>query len=42
MIEKGYFGEDKNIEFKRELPNNHERFLKDIIAFSNYQILYPI
>ena len=35
MIEKGYFGEDKNIEFKRELPNNHERFLKDIIAFSN-------
>ena len=35
MIEKGYFGEDKNIEFKREIPSNHERFLKDIIAFSN-------
>lgn len=35
MIEKGYFGEGKNIEFKRELPNNRERFLKDIVAFSN-------
>lgn len=35
MIEKEYFGEGKNIEFKREIPSNHERFLKDIIAFSN-------
>ena len=35
MISKKYFGEDKNIEFKREIPNNHEKFLKDIIAFSN-------
>ena len=35
MISKAYFGEDKNIEFKREIPNKHEKFLKDIIAFSN-------
>ncbi len=35
MVNKGYFAEDKNIEFKREIPNNHEKFLKDIIAFSN-------
>jgi len=35
MISKEYFGEDKNIEFKREVPGNHEKFLKDIIAFSN-------
>lgn len=35
MVSKEYFGEGKNIEFKRELPMNHEKFLKDIIAFSN-------
>lgn len=35
MVEKEFFGEDKNIEFKREMPRNHEKFLKDIIAFSN-------
>lgn len=35
MVSKEYFGEDKNIEFKREIPNKHEKFLKDIIAFSN-------
>ena len=35
VVEKGYFGEGKNIEFKREIPSNHEKFLKDIIAFSN-------
>lgn len=35
MIEKKYFGESKNIEFKREILVNHEKFLKDIIAFSN-------
>lgn len=35
MVNKEYFGEDKNIEFKREIPSNHEKFLKDIIAFSN-------
>lgn len=35
MVEKEYFGEGKNIEFKREIPQNHEKFLKDIIAFSN-------
>lgn len=35
MVEKIYFGEDKNVEFKREIPKKHEKFLKDIIAFSN-------
>lgn len=35
MVNKEYFGEGKNIEFKREIPHNHEKFLKDIIAFSN-------
>ena len=35
MIDKNYFGEGKNIKFKREIPGNHEKFLKDIIAFSN-------
>lgn len=35
MVKKEYFGEGKNIEFKREIPKNHEKFLKDIIAFSN-------
>ena len=28
-------GENKNIEWKREIPKNHENILKDIIAFSN-------
>ena len=35
MIGKVYFGESNNVEFKREIPSNHEKFLKDIIAFSN-------
>lgn len=35
MVNKEYFGEGKKIEFKREIPNRHEKFLKDIIAFSN-------
>ncbi len=35
MVNKEFFGETKNIEFKREIPNKHEKFLKDIIAFSN-------
>lgn len=35
MFDKRYFGEDKNIEFKREIPKKREKFLKDIIAFSN-------
>ena len=35
MVEKEYFGEGKNIEYKREIPSNHEKFLKDVIAFSN-------
>lgn len=35
MVNKDYFGEGKKIEFKREIPIKHEKFLKDIIAFSN-------
>lgn len=35
MAEKAYFGEGKNVEFKREIPQKHEKFLKDIIAFAN-------
>lgn len=35
MINKEYFGENRSIEFKREIPRNHDKFLKDIIAFSN-------
>lgn len=35
MVNKEFFGETKNIEFKREIPSKHEKFLKDIIAFSN-------
>lgn len=35
MVSKEYFGEDKNVEFKREIPEKHEKFYKDIIAFSN-------
>ena len=35
MISKNYFGEGKNIEFKREIPSKHEKILKDVIAFAN-------
>lgn len=35
MVDKVFFGENKNIEFKREIPKKHEKFLKDVIAFSN-------
>ena len=35
MVKKDFFGESKNVEFKREIPGNHDKFLKDIIAFSN-------
>lgn len=35
MVDKEYFGENKTVEFKREIPKKHEKFLKDIIAFSN-------
>ena len=28
-------GENKNIEFKQEIPANHKKILKDIIAFAN-------
>ncbi|GAA0796891.1 hypothetical protein GCM10008910_18570 [Faecalicatena orotica] len=32
MINRQYFAERKNIEFKRELPNNHEKFFLRFIA----------
>lgn len=35
MVSKAFFGETKNVEFKRKIPSKHEKFLKDIIAFSN-------
>lgn len=35
MTKKFFVGEGKNIEYKREIPQKHERFLKDIIAFAN-------
>lgn len=35
MVDKSAFGETKSIEFKREIPEQHERFLKDVIAFAN-------
>ena len=35
MTENKLYGESQNIEFKREIPNNHVKFLKDVIAFSN-------
>lgn len=35
MVSKEFFWETKNVEFKREIPSKHEKFLKDIIAFSN-------
>lgn len=35
MLHKEDFGEGKNIEFKREIPKRREKFLKDVIAFSN-------
>ncbi|MCD7840431.1 MAG: ATP-binding protein, partial [Erysipelotrichaceae bacterium] len=28
-------GENKNIEYKREIPKKHKSLLKDIIAFAN-------
>ena len=35
MTNKKLFGEGKDIEFKREIPKKHEKFLKDVIAFAN-------
>ena len=32
MINRQYFAERKNIEFKRELPNNHEKFFLRFIV----------
>jgi len=34
-VGKDLFGEGKHVEFKAEIPETHEKFLKDIIAFSN-------
>lgn len=41
MVNKEFFGETKNVEFKREIPSRHEKFLKDIIAFSNSPVEIP-
>ena len=30
MVSKEYFGENKEVEFKQEIPSKHEKFLKDI------------
>ncbi len=35
MIDREYFGEGKAVEFKLEIPKKREKFLKDVIAFSN-------
>ncbi|MBR4172716.1 MAG: putative DNA binding domain-containing protein [Kiritimatiellae bacterium] len=35
MVAKTMFGENVRVEFKKELPKRHERFLKDVIAFAN-------
>ncbi len=35
MVSKEFFGESKNVEFKREILSKHEKFLKDVVAFSN-------
>lgn len=35
MVDKEYFGESKTIEFKLEISKKREKFLKDVIAFSN-------
>ena len=38
MVNKEFFGETKNIEFKREIPSKREKFLKDIfeLEFKTY------
>ena len=35
IVQKELFGESKYVEFKKEIPGKHEKFLKDIIAFAN-------
>ena len=34
-VQKQLFGEGTHVEFKERIPDRHERFLKDIIAFEN-------
>ena len=34
-IEELIIGEGKNVEFKRELPKQSERYIKSIVAFAN-------
>lgn len=34
-MERYELGESKNTEFKREIPKEHDKFLKDIVAFAN-------
>ena len=35
VVQKELFGEGKHVEFKADIPKKRERFLKDIVAFSN-------
>ncbi|MBR2694547.1 MAG: putative DNA binding domain-containing protein [Thermoguttaceae bacterium] len=35
VVQKELFGEGKHVEFKADIPKKRERFLKDVIAFSN-------
>ena len=35
MVPSDFFEENQTVGFKREIPKKHERFLKDVIAFSN-------
>lgn len=35
LVNQILFGESENIEFKRELPKDHKKYLKTVIAFAN-------
>lgn len=35
LLNKIFFGESENIEFKREPPKDHKKYLKTVIAFAN-------
>ena len=37
MIQGMYFGENKNIEFKREIPKNHEKISIITLAMTNFR-----
>ena len=35
LLEEIKNGETNNIEFKRELPSDHKKYLKTVVAFAN-------